>query len=228
MSAPETQLWEEIIQSVAEVVSRELDVILALSAPSSSIPVEVSNRHCHLTPSTFEALYGKGKELKPIRWLSQPGEFAAQETVAVIGPGMRALERVRIVGPFREHDQVELSFTDAFYLGYEDFPTRLSGDIVDTPPITLIGPQGAVTLKEGAIRAARHLHMSPQDAEKWGMKNGERIDIELPGQNGLVLRGVIVRVSPRGKLACHIDTDEANAAGVKGTAFGRIVRCTWV
>ncbi len=226
MSVSENRL-EEVIKLVAEAVSRELDTVITSSISSPSILVEVSNRHCHLTKSTFEALYGKGRELTPIRWLSQPGEFAAQETVAVVGPGMRALERVRIVGPFREHDQVELSFTDAFYLGFEDLPTRLSGDIADTPSITLIGPRSAVTLKEGAIRAARHLHMLPEDAEKWGMRNGERVDIELPGVNGLILRGVIVRVSPRSKLACHIDTDEANAAGVKGTTFGRIVRCSW-
>lgn len=223
MSVSEKEAWEEIIRLVVETVSRELSILDTLPGHSFSIPVEVSNRHCHLTRETFELLYGKGQQLTPIRQLSQVGEFACKETVTVVGPNMRFLENVRIVGPWRKHDQVELSFTDGFYLGLE-LPTRLSGDIVDSPPVTLVGPKQAVTLKEGAIRAARHLHLGPEEAQQFQLRNGDKVDIEVPGTNGLVFREVIVRVSPTGRLAFHIDTDEANAAGIKGTGFGRLVR----
>ncbi|MGQ9472794.1 MAG: phosphate propanoyltransferase [Candidatus Caldatribacteriaceae bacterium] len=223
MSTSEDQVWEEVIRIIVEAVNRELGIVCALPGHSFSIPVEVSNRHCHLTRETFELLYGKGKQLTPIRQLSQVGEFACQETVTVISPSMRILEKVRIVGPWREKDQVELSFADGFYLGLE-LPTRLSGDVADSPPVTLVGPQRAITLKEGAIRAARHLHLSPEEAKQFQLQNGDKVDIEVSGPNGLIFREVIVRVSSTGRLAFHIDTDEANAAGIKGTGFGRLIR----
>lgn len=217
-----TREWEEIIELVVEAVSRELRLPLAPPSDISTVPVEVSNRHCHLTRETFELLYGKGRELTPIRELSQQGEFACQETVVVVGPNMHSIEGVRILGPWRKFDQVELSFTDGFYLGM-DLPVRLSGDVAGSAPITLVGPRGSVTLREGAIRALRHLHASPEEAQRFGLKDGEKIDIEIPGPNGVIFRNVIVRVSPSGRLAFHIDTDEANAAGVKRTSIGRIV-----
>ncbi|MGQ9623613.1 MAG: phosphate propanoyltransferase [Candidatus Caldatribacteriaceae bacterium] len=220
-----TREWEEIIELVVEAVSRELRLPLAPPGDISTVPVEVSNRHCHLTRETFELLYGKGKELTPIRELSQRGEFACQETVVIVGPNMRSIEGVRILGPWRKFDQVELSFTDGFYLGI-DLPVRLSGDVAGSAPITLVGPKGSVTLKEGAIRALRHLHASPEEAQRFGLKDGEKIDIEISGPNGVIFRNVIVRVSPSGRLAFHIDTDEANAAGVKGQGIGRIVERT--
>lgn len=214
---------DDLVAYIAEVVVQELRGFPRVQQGELSVPVEVSNRHCHLTRETFEVLYGKGKELTPLRELSQRGEFAAQETVTLVGPNMRTIEGVRILGPFRKFDQVELSFTDGFFLGME-LPVRLSGDIAGSAPITLVGPRGSVTLKEGAIRAMRHLHASPEEAKNLGLRDGDRIAIEIPGPIGVVFQNVIVRVSANGRLAFHIDTDEANAAGVKRQGIGRIVR----
>lgn len=214
---------DDLVAYIAEVVVQELQGFPRVQQGELSVPVEVSNRHCHLTRETFEVLYGKGKELTPLRELSQRGEFAAQETVTLVGPNMRTIEGVRILGPFRKFDQVELSFTDGFFLGME-LPVRLSGDIAGSAPITLVGPRGSVTLKEGAIRAMRHLHASPEEAKNLGLRDGDRIAIEIPGPIGVVFQNVIVRVSANGRLAFHIDTDEANAAGVKRQGIGRIVR----
>ncbi|WP_438318809.1 phosphate propanoyltransferase [Candidatus Caldatribacterium sp. SIUC1] len=214
---------DDLVAYIAEIVVQELQGTPGAPGGECTIPVEVSNRHCHLTRETFEVLYGKGKELTLLRELSQRGEFAAQETVTLVGPNMRSIEGVRILGPFRKFDQVELSFTDGFYLGM-DLPVRLSGDVAGSAPITIVGPKGSVTLKEGAIRAMRHLHASPEEAKRLGLRDGEKIAIEVPGPIGVVFQNVTVRVSPNGRLAFHIDTDEANAAGVKRRGLGRIVR----
>ena len=214
---------DDLVAYIAEIVVQELQGAPEAPGGAFTIPVEVSNRHCHLTRETFEVLYGRGKELTPLRELSQRGEFAAQETVTLVGPNMRSIEGVRILGPFRKFDQVELSFTDGFYLGM-DLPVRLSGDVAGSAPITIVGPKGSVTLKEGAIRAMRHLHASPEEAKRLGLRDGEKIAIEVPGPIGVVFQNVIVRVSPNGRLAFHIDTDEANAAGVKRRGLGRIVK----
>jgi len=214
---------DDLVAYIAEIVVQELQGTHEAPGEACTIPVEVSNRHCHLTRETFEVLYGRGKELTPLRELSQRGEFAAQETVTLVGPNMRSIEGVRILGPFRKFDQVELSFTDGFYLGM-DLPVRLSGDVAGSAPITIVGPKGSVTLKEGAIRAMRHLHASPEEAKRLGLRDGEKIAIEVPGPIGVVFQNVIVRVSPNGRLAFHIDTDEANAAGVKRRGLGRIVK----
>lgn len=214
---------DELVAYIAEIVVQELRGTSGAPQGDFTVPVEVSNRHCHLTRETFEILYGKGRELTLLRELSQKGEFAAQETVTLVGPNMRAIEGVRILGPFRKFDQVELSFTDGFFLGME-LPVRLSGDVAGSAPITLVGPKGSVALREGAIRAMRHLHASPEEARRLGLKDGDRVAIEVAGPIGVVFQNVIVRVSSNGRLAFHIDTDEANAAGVKRQGVGRIVR----
>lgn len=218
-----TQSIDDLVTYIAEIVVQELQGAPKVPQGGLTVPVEVSNRHCHLTRETFEILYGKGKELTLLRELSQRGEFAAQETVTLVGPNMRSIEGVRILGPFRKFDQVELSFTDGFYLGME-LPVRLSGDVAGSAPITIVGPKGSVMLKEGAIRAMRHLHASPEEAKQLGLKDGDRIAIEVAGPIGVVFQNVVVRVSPNGRLAFHIDTDEANAAGVKRQGVGRIVK----
>ncbi len=218
-----TENIDELVTYIAELVVQELRGVPQAPQGDFSIPVEVSNRHCHLTKETFEMLYGKGKELTLLRELSQKGEFAAQETVTLVGPNMRSIEGVRILGPFRKFDQVELSFTDGFYLGME-LPLRLSGDVAGSAPITIVGPKGSVMLKEGAIRAMRHLHASPEEARKLGLRDGDRIAIEIAGPIGVIFQNVVVRVSPNGRLAFHIDTDEANAAGIKRQGIGKIVR----
>lgn len=188
-----------------------------------SIPVEISRRHVHLTRAALDTLYGKNYQLTKVRDISQPGEFASDEKVIIISPKMKVIEGVRIVGPVREYTQVELALTDAFLLGLDSLPTRLSGDITGSQPITLVGPKGSLTLVEGAIRAARHVHMTPQDAEKYKVKNGDRIRVETEGKNGVIFKDVVVRISDKSKLAFHIDTDEANAANIKGLVFSRIL-----
>ena len=173
--------------------------------------VGVSVRHVHLTRDALGVLYGPGYELKKMRDLVQPGQFAAQETVAIVGPRMRTIERVRILGPLRDHTQVELSRTDGFTLGLE-LPVRASGDIAGTPGVTLVGPYGSLTLREGAIRADRHVHMSPEDAQRFGFENGELVKAIVSGDKELTFGRVRIRVSPGFKPEFHMDTDDGNAA----------------
>jgi len=187
-----------------------------------SIPVEISNHHVHLTRDSLDVLYGKGYELTKLRDLSQPGEFASNERVSLIGANMKAIEKIRILGPIREYTQAELSITDGYFLGL-DLPTRISGNIKGSPPITIIAPNGVLSLSEGAIRAARHIHMTPKDAEYYQVKNGDRVKVEVSGEHGVIYKDVVIRVSQKSKLAFHLDTDEANAANIKGTGLARIL-----
>jgi propanediol utilization protein len=191
------------------------------SANLFSIPVEISNHHVHLTRDSLDILYGKDYELSKLRDLSQPGEFASNEQVSMVGANMRVIEKVRI-GPLREYTQAELSITDGYFLGL-DLPTRISGNIKGSPPITIIGPKGVLTLSEGAIRAARHIHMTPKDVESYQVKNGDRVKVEVSGEHGVIYKDVVVRVSQKSKLALHLDTDEANAANIKGSGLARIL-----
>ncbi|MCG8653373.1 MAG: phosphate propanoyltransferase, partial [Pirellulales bacterium] len=160
-----------------------------------------------------EALFGPGHQLTPLKPLSQPGQFAAEEQVTLIGP-KRTIERVRVLGPTRSKNQVEISRTDEFYLGI-DAPVRASGDIDQTPGITMQGSEGRrVTLLKGVICAWRHIHMNPQDAKEFGLSDGDIVDVDV-GQKGvrsLTFGDVLVRVKPSYKLEMHIDTDEGNAA----------------
>ncbi len=173
---------------------------------SITIPVEVSARHIHLSQRDLAKLFGKNYRLKKLRDLSQPGEFAAVEKVKV-----RDLN-LRVLGPARKESQVELSHTDAINLGLT-VPVKLSGDLKKVKSFLEVrGPKGKVKIK--AIVAKRHVHCSPADAKKLGVKNGRIVKIEIVGERGLVFENVIVRVAPKMKLACHIDTDEANAAGL--------------
>ena len=177
------------------------------------IPVAVSARHCHLTRATLDRLFGAGYELKVKKWLSQPGQFAAEETVTVVGPRNR-LERVRILGPLRSVDQVEISRTDEFFLGV-DAPIRESGKVENTPGCRLIGPAGEVDLTDGLICAWRHIHMTPADAERFGVRDRDTVDVTIAQEErGLTFGNVLVRVSPDYRLEMHIDTDEGNAAEI--------------
>ncbi|HID09843.1 MAG TPA: phosphate propanoyltransferase [Candidatus Latescibacteria bacterium] len=200
----------EVERITREVVRRLQERAGAFGEPPKAI-VGVSVRHVHLTRDALAALYGPGHTLTKLRDLYQPGQYAAQETVAVVGPRMRAVERVRILGPLRDHTQVELSRTDGFYLGLE-LPVRASGDIAGTPGVTLVGPYGSFTLKEGAIRADRHVHMSLEDAERWSFEDGEIIQVRAMGDKEVIFGRVRVRVSPDFKTELHLDTDDANAA----------------
>lgn len=186
------------------------------------IPVAVSARHAHLSQATIEALFGPGHVLEQAKPLSQPGQFAARETVALIGPRGR-IDGVRVMGPPRERDQVEISRTDEFALGV-DAPVRLSGDLQDSPGITLEGPRGRVTLPSGLISARRHIHMSPRDAERFGVRDHETVEVRIDSDGrDLTFGDVVVRVSPDYSLELHLDTDEANAAGVERGDRGELI-----
>jgi len=185
------------------------------------VPIGVSARHIHLMPEHVEALFGPGYRLKEWRPLSQPGQFAAEETVAVYGP-KGSFPKVRILGPARKLTQLEISRTDALALGI-DAPVRESGSIEGTPGVRIVGPAGEVTVDKGVIVAARHIHFHTSDAEKWGIRDKQLLKVRVGGERGVVFEQVIARVSDQFALDMHIDTDEGNAAGVKTGDIGVIV-----
>jgi len=176
--------------------------------------VNVSARHCHLTPEAVEALFGKGHQLTVHKWLYQEGQFAAKETLTLIGPRSRVISNLRILGPCRSLNQVELSYTDGIALGF-DLPLRISGNIKDTLGCMLMGPAGFFEMPEGVIRALRHVHMSPDDAVFYGVKAGEEMKLKIGGPCGLELDKMLVRVDKSFKLEVHIDTDEGNACNLQ-------------
>ena len=184
---------------------------------TDEIPVGISNRHIHLTREHVDILFGKGYELTKIKDLSQPGQFACKEQLTIVGPSMRAIEGVRVLGPERKKSQVEISKTDSFVLKVKP-PVRESGKIEGSAPITIIGPRGVVTLKEGCIIANRHIHMSEEEGKAFGVRDGEYCDVELCGERRSLFYDVQIRVHKDFRLEMHIDTDDANAAGV-GNGF---------
>jgi acetate kinase len=198
-----------------------------LSAPGESpaalrVPVAISARHAHLSQPTIERLFGPGYQLRCKSALSQTGQFAALETVRLIGPRGR-IDQVRLMGPPRARDQIELSRSDEFVLGI-DAPVRLSGDLANTPGVTLEGPAGTVTIDSGVICARRHVHMSPADAQRLGVGDCGSVSVKMDSDGrDLVFNDVSVRVSPQFTLELHLDTDEANAAGVRAGDFAEIV-----
>lgn len=198
------------------------EVIAELRGAPEPIPIGVSVRHVHLTREHLDVLYGPGYELTVRNELYQPGFYAANECVTLATP-KRALHNVRILFPLRAYSQVELARSDAVPLGVNP-PVRLSGDIDDTPGITLVGPAGSVQLDRGLIIAARHVHMGPECAARMGVANKQQISVEVDGPRGVVLHHVIVRVNPGELLEMHIDTDEANAADVTQGVTARMIR----
>lgn len=214
----ENRLIEEIS---ARVMSKLLERYRAERDPLE-IPVGVSVRHVHITAEHLELLYGPGHTLTVQRNLLQPGEFAAEEVVALVGPRMRTIENVRILGPCRKETQVEIARTDAVVLGLNP-PVRCSGDLAGSAPITLIGPKGVLSLPQGCIIANRHIHMSPADAGRFGVKDQDLVSVEVTGEKSLVFHQVQVRVKEGWVLNMHLDTDDANAAGITCGAAARIV-----
>jgi acetate kinase len=182
--------------------------------------VEVSAHHIHLTQEHVEALFGKGHQLTKHADLSQPGQYACKEQLAIIGPKGR-IERVRVLGPARKYTQIEIAMTEQFKLGVQP-PIRESGDIAGTPGCTLEGPAGSITVDRGVICAMRHIHMTPQDALSYGVRDKSFVRVRIGGDRELIFGDVLVRVDPNFSLAMHIDTDEANAANVKTGAQGLI------
>ena len=185
------------------------------------ILVETSARHIHVTQQTLETLFGAGAELHNKKDLSQPGQFACEEKVTLVGP--KGQLTVTILGPTRPADQAELSLTDARTLGIS-VPVRESGDVAQTPGLKLVGPCGEVEIAEGAIAAKRHIHMTPEDAAELGVEDKQIVCVKLDTPRPLVFGDVVVRVSTKFALAMHIDTDECNAACAYGQVFGEIVK----
>ncbi len=185
------------------------------------IPIGISARHIHLKPEHITRLFGEGYELTVLKDLSQPGQFAAGETVAVVGPKGR-FDKVRILGPARNISQLEISRTDAFALGVNP-PVRESGNIEGTPGIKIVGPKGELELEEGVIVAARHIHFHTEDAKKWGIEDKQRLRVRVETDRPVIFEDVIARVSDQFALDMHIDTDEGNAAGLKTGDVGIIV-----
>ena len=187
------------------------------------ILVETSARHVHVTAETLEILFGKGHELTVKKYLSQPGQFASEERIDVVGP-KNTLKNVSILGPIRKANQVEVSLSDARTLGVAA-PVRESGDVAGSAPVKLVGPCGEIGLTEGCIAAKRHIHLTPKDAEEYGLENGQIVSVKLDDTaRPLVFGDVVVRVSEKFAPAMHIDTDESNAAGCAGNVYGEIIK----
>ncbi|MBX3443378.1 MAG: phosphate propanoyltransferase [Planctomyces sp.] len=201
---------------VREVLQRRLAPSGAASSRPNPLVVNISARHCHLTPEHVEVLFGKGRTLTPVKDLYQTGYFAAEETVTVFGPRRRMIPNVRVLGPCRGDSQVELAFTDAISLGIEA-PVRISGDPKDTPGCVLVGPAGVLELKHGVIRAMRHVHMSPADLAWHGVKSGDamQLRVEAPGCTTLFENLVVRGGDDKIRLEVHLDTDEGNACNLE-------------
>ena len=199
----------------SRIESLAAEVEKRLKRSKLAIPVGVSNRHCHLTEQHFKQLFGRDAAPKMVKHIKQPGFWAAEETIDVKGP-KGVLKRVRLVAPYRAHTQIEIAVTDAVGIGLNP-PVRESGDVKGSAGATLIGPAGQLELREGVIVAQRHLHFSPSEAAALGVASGEVVRVRAGMGRGrsTVFEDVVVRVSDKYSLEFHVDTDEANAAGVR-------------
>ncbi len=200
-------------------------VIKALENNDSDndIPVGVSNRHIHLSREDLDTLFGSGYELTPLKDLSQPGQYACKELLTIVGPSLRPIEKVRVLGPIRSKSQVEISRTDSYLLKVKP-PVRESGKIEGSASITIIGPKGIVTLKEGCIIANRHIHMSLEDGKRFGVKDNDYVTVDAIGERRTRFYDVQVRVSDKFCLEMHLDTDDANAACLGNGSKVKIVK----
>ena len=207
-------------EKIAELVKRTLLEINGqgkAQGKEAGIPIGVSNRHIHLSAKDLETLFGAGYELTPIKELSQPGQYACKEQLTIIGPSMRPIENVRVLGPVRKTSPVEISMTDSYILKVKP-PVRESGNIKDSAPIRIVGPCGVVELSEGCIIANRHIHMSPDEAKVFGLNDGDYVNIDVNGKRKTRWYDVQVRVHKDFRLEMHVDTDDANSAGI-GNGF---------
>lgn len=209
---------------VREQVYARMGISLPAAAKApNALLVNISARHCHLTQEAVEALFGKGHQLTPMKGLYQEGQYAAKETITLIGPRSRVISNLRILGPCRSLNQVELAYTDAVSLGF-DIPVRMSGDIAGTPGCMLMGPNGYFEMNEGVIRAQPHAHMNQEDADYYGVKHLDVMKLKIHGDLGMTFDKLVVRVDPSFKLEVHIDTDEGNACGLKPDTFCELTR----
>jgi propanediol utilization protein len=182
--------------------------------PPHPLVVNVSARHMHVTPEHLEILFGPGAKLTKLKDLYQQGEFASEQLVTIVGPRQRIIPNVRILGPTRNYTQVELSYTDGIYLGI-DLPLRISGDHEGTAGATILGPRGAIHINKGVIRAERHAHMSTEDMNYYGVKDGDYMKLKIEGPCGVTFDRLKVRYHPKVILEVHIDTDEGNACDLE-------------
>lgn len=215
----------DIITDVLLKVLEEKGIVaedLPTRRDDADIPIGISNRHVHLKEEDLNICFGEGYEMTPIKDLSQPGQFACKETVTLCGP-KGAIEKVRILGPLRAETQVELLAADNFKLGIKA-PLRMSGDLEGSEPLTIVGPKGSVQIKQGAIVAQRHIHMTLDDADHYGVEDGQIVALEIPGDRGGVFTNVVIRANNKSALDCHIDVEEANAMGVADGTKGRIIK----
>ncbi len=180
---------------------------------TKKIPIALSNRHLHISREHLDILFGKGYELTKLKDLKQPGQYAAEEKIDLEGP-KGIIKGVRILGPVRKTTQIEISFADSFVIGVTP-PIRDSGDLKGSASARITGPVGSVEIDEGIIAAARHIHMTPEDAAQWGLKDKDTVNVRTGGQRSLIFENVLVRVSPDYKLEMHVDMEEGNSAGVK-------------
>ncbi|MDR0615500.1 MAG: phosphate propanoyltransferase [Synergistaceae bacterium] len=215
MSVAEGRIMETIEKITSEVIAR-----LNAGNPLPGIPAGVSNRHIHLSQEDLESLFGKGFSLTEMKPLGQPGQYAAKETLCIAGP-KGAIPGVRVLGPVRKESQVEISRTDAYQLGVNP-PVRLSGDLAGSADICVIGPAGMLVLKSKAIIAQRHIHMTPEEARLFGVSDGDLVDVTCDSERKCVFSGTLIRSTSTSALEFHIDTDEANAAGIKNGMLARI------
>lgn len=225
MVAPSPTLHRAVVEHlVRQAVYQRLGKPMpnGVKAPNPLL-VNVSARHCHLTQEAVEILFGKGHQLTVHKWLYQDGQFAAQETLTLIGPRSRVISNLRILGPCRTLNQVELAYTDGIALGF-DLPLRISGDIKGTPGAMLMGPAGFFEMPEGVIRAMRHVHMSPDDAKFYGVKAGDQMKLKIGGPCGIVLEQMLCRVDKAFKLEVHIDTDEGNACNLQADTLCELIK----
>ena len=216
-----------IDRSMVEQIVRQVALEYLRKGENGTAPVltvQTSSRHMHVCREDMDVLFGPGSELTFDRPLFQEGNFAAKETVTIVGPRNRLISNLRILGPMRKQSQIELAFTDSIMLGFKDIPVRISGDIAGTPGAIIIGPKGVVELKEGLIRAAIHVHMSPQEAAYFGVAKGERMKLRIGGPAGVTFDNVHVRIDPTSRLNVHMDTDEANACGLHLTKDIQLVK----
>jgi len=220
-SSPPRAVIEHLVRE--QVYSRLGFQLPAASKAPNALLVNISARHCHLTQEAVEALFGPGHQLTPMKGLYQEGQYAAKESITLIGPRSRVISNLRILGPCRSLNQVELAYTDAVSLGF-DIPVRMSGDIAGTPGCMLMGPNGYFKLDEGVIRAQPHVHMNPDDAAYYGVKHLDLMKLKVHGPLGMTFDKLVVRVDPSFKLEVHIDTDEGNACGLKPDTFCELIR----
>lgn len=219
---------EARVRSVVTSVLRDVEMygINGLKAQSEKamIPIGISARHLHVCQEDLEKLFGPGYRLTHERDLLQPGEFASKEMVTLVGRDGKTIPHVRILGPLRTRTQVELARTDGIALGIRDLPMRRSGELQGAAPLTLVGPFGTLYLPEVAMRSNRHIHMGPADAARFGVKQNNVVQLRIGGPEGVTFHNVQIRIHETWKLVAHLDTDDANAAGIVCEVHGELLK----